>query len=72
MKEGSMATTTAKTLTNLDRCDRCGAQAYVRFEFDQGMELMFCNHHATEHGDKIRAIARGVQDESHRLIETKE
>ena len=55
-----MATTTAKTLTNLDRCDRCGAQAYVRFEFDQGIELMFCNHHATEHGDKIRAIARGV------------
>jgi hypothetical protein len=72
MKEGSMATTTAKTLSNLDRCDRCGAQAYVRFEFDQGMELLFCNHHATEHGEKIRQVAVAVQDESHRLINTGE
>ena len=63
-----MATTTAKTLTNSDRCDRCGAQAYVRFEFEDGLELLFCNHHATEHGEKIRKVAIGVQDESHRLI----
>jgi hypothetical protein len=64
-----MATTTANALTNLDRCDRCGAQAYVRFEFENGMELQFCNHHATEHGEKIREVAVGVQDESHRLME---
>ncbi len=64
-----MATTTAKAFTNLDRCDRCGAQAYVRFEFENGMELQFCNHHATEHGEKIREVALGVQDESHKLME---
>lgn len=64
-----MATTTATALTNQDRCDRCGAQAYVRFEFENGLELLFCNHHATEHGEKIRSIAVGVQDESHRLID---
>jgi len=67
-KEGFMATTTAKALTNSDRCDRCRAQAYVRFEFEHGLELLFCNHHATEHGVKIRKIAISVQDESHRLI----
>jgi hypothetical protein len=33
------------------------------------MELQFCNHHATEHGEKIREVAVGVQDESHRLME---
>lgn len=36
------------TLTALDRCDRCGAQAFVRYEFKAG-ELLFCAHHATEH-----------------------
>lgn len=31
-------------LTALDRCDRCGAQAYVRIKGATG-DLMFCGHH---------------------------
>ena len=31
-------------LTLLDRCDSCGAQAYVKVEGVTG-ELMFCSHH---------------------------
>lgn len=31
-------------LTPQDRCDRCGAQAYVRVRFMAG-ELLFCSHH---------------------------
>lgn len=31
-------------LTALDRCDKCGAQAYVKVYGFNG-ELMFCSHH---------------------------
>lgn len=38
------------TLVSTDRCDRCGAQAYVRFNKDN-YTLDFCGHHTTEYGD---------------------
>jgi len=34
----------AKTLTAHDRCDSCGAQAYVKVTGVSG-ELTFCSHH---------------------------
>lgn len=35
-----------KTLTTLDRCDHCGAQAYVHVAIiDKPLTLMFCGHH---------------------------
>ena len=57
-------------LTAADRCDRCGAQAYLRVELQTGGELLFCAHHAREHGDKLRQIAANVQDETHKLANT--
>lgn len=39
----------AAALTAQDRCDRCGAQAYLRVELVSGSELLFCAHHAREH-----------------------
>lgn len=54
-------------LTAVDRCDRCGAQAYLRVELQTGGELLFCAHHAREHGDKLREIAVNVVDETHKL-----
>ena len=57
-------------LTAVDRCDRCGAQAYLRVELQTGGELLFCAHHAREHGDKLRAIAANVHDETHKLEAT--
>ncbi len=54
-------------LTATDRCDRCGAQAYLRVELATGGELLFCAHHAREHGDKLRAIAVSVHDETEKL-----
>ena len=56
-------------LTAEDRCDRCGAQAYVQVELFQGAELLFCGHHSREHGDKIKAIAVNVHDETSKLID---
>lgn len=57
-------------LTATDRCDRCGAQAYLRVELQGGGELLFCAHHAREHGDKLRSIAVSVQDETDKLAPT--
>ena len=59
-------TATATPLTALDRCDRCGAQAYVRATLLSGSELLFCAHHWREHEAKIRPIAT-VHDETTRL-----
>ena len=57
-------------LTAVDRCDRCGAQAYLRVSLQAGGELLFCAHHAREHGDKLREIAANVVDETHKLSNT--
>ena len=64
-----MTTALAPTLTAADRCDRCGAQAYVRARLHTGGELLFCAHHGREHLPKLREHA-DVQDESERLNET--
>jgi hypothetical protein len=72
-KERPIVTTAvapASTLTATDRCDRCGAQAYLRVELASGFELLFCAHHAREHEDKLREIAVNVQDETHKLAPT--
>ena len=57
-------------LTATDRCDRCGAQAYLRVELQSGGELLFCAHHAREHGDKLREVAAAVHDETGKLSNT--
>ena len=56
-------------LTALDRCDRCGAQAYLRVELSSGGELLFCAHHAREHAEKIRQVAAAIQDETAKLAD---
>jgi len=54
-------------LTALDRCDRCGAQAYVRVVLPGGGDLMFCRHHARAHGAKLDEVALEIYDESAQL-----
>ena len=62
-----MTTALAPILTAADRCDRCGAQAYIRATLHVGGELLFCAHHGREHLDKLREIADEVIDETDRL-----
>ena len=50
-----------------DRCDRCGAQAFVRVTLVSGFELLFCAHHGKEHADKLRQVALKIHDESQRI-----
>ena len=54
-------------LTAMDRCDRCGAQAYVRVLLPSRLELLFCAHHNREHARALAAIAVEIQDETRRL-----
>jgi len=56
-------------LSAADRCDRCGAQAYVRVGLAYGAELLFCAHHGQQHGDRLRDVAIFIDDESDRLTE---
>lgn len=67
-----MTATTVATrgLTALDRCDRCGAQAYVRAVLEtSGGELLFCGHHARAVEAKLRPITVEWQDETNKLHE---
>lgn len=65
-----MTTALAPTLTAADRCDRCGAQAYIRARLTSGGELLFCAHHGREHLAKLKDLAVEIHDESDRLVET--
>ena len=55
-------------LSAADRCDRCGARAYLRAVLPSGSALLFCAHHAREHADKLASVATHVQDETDRLL----
>lgn len=55
-------------LTALDRCDSCGAQAYVKVTLATG-ELLFCAHHGAKFKDKLFPTALAWHDESSRLLE---
>lgn len=59
----------ASPLTAMDRCDRCGAQAYVRTVLTSGFELLFCNHHWQENEPRLRELGVEVHDETGRLAE---
>ena len=76
-------TAAAQTLTAFDRCDRCGARAFLKFakawgEYDNAAlvrdgdpvaEVLMCAHHGREHGPAL--IAQGfvaVIDETNRLV----
>ena len=57
-------------LNSLDRCDRCGAQAYVRALLASGGELTFCAHHGKEYAEGLKTVAARIQDETDRLVES--
>jgi len=58
-----------KPLTAADRCDRCGAQAYILARLTSGGELLFCAHHGREHLPKLQNLATEIHDETKRLQE---
>jgi hypothetical protein len=67
--EQEVVTTNSQTapLTAGDRCDSCGAQAYVRATLVFG-ELLFCLHHATLNKEALAAKTVHWHDESEKLL----
>jgi hypothetical protein len=65
--EPSSQVATAVPLTALDRCDTCGAQAYVRAVLPNGQDLLFCGHHANTHRPGLVMAGALFQDETSRL-----
>lgn len=61
-----MSATVTEPLTAADRCDRCGAQAYVRVTLSVG-ELLFCGHHGKAHSDRLSQVALRIHDETDKL-----
>ncbi|MBV8933583.1 MAG: hypothetical protein JOZ47_18525 [Kutzneria sp.] len=53
---------TRPKLSAVDRCDRCGAAASVRAILPSGGELLFCGHHAREHGTKLRELSAELRE----------
>ena len=47
-------------LTAMDRCDSCGAQAYIAAEIN-GSELLFCAHHGRKYEDKLREVIQAYK-----------
>jgi hypothetical protein len=54
-------------LNAADRCDVCGAQAYIRVSLATG-ELLFCAHHGNANKAKLEPIAKGWLDETGKLL----
>ena len=57
-----------ETLLSTDRCDRCGAQAYVRFN-KGAAELDFCGHHTNYFGDALDKAGWGISIDTRSLLD---
>ena len=54
-------TASKSPLTAEDRCDRCGAQAWVSVEMKDS-DLLFCNHHFLRHKEVLLKVAYWIRD----------
>jgi hypothetical protein len=59
------------TLDATHRCDRCGAQAYVRVFLKSENSLLFCGHHFADLESVLSSIWNYTVDERERLVENK-
>ena len=52
-------------LSAANRCDACGARAWVRATMPSGGQLYFCGHHANEHLPSLVGGGAQILDERH-------
>ena len=64
--------TVAPALSLSDRCDSCGAQAFVRATMPSGTALLFCGHHANAHRASLVGAGAALHDETDRLTIARE
>jgi hypothetical protein len=78
-KEHPVETTTRSVLldsppaiTLAERCDSCGAQAFLRATMPSGTALLFCGHHGNAHRASLLVAGAALQDETDRLTIARE
>lgn len=55
-------------LNHADRCDTCGAQAFVWAIIPNSEHgLMFCGHHFNKYEDNLRKVAIDIWDERYKI-----
>lgn len=55
-------------LRNTDRCDQCGAQAFVWVNMPNSQNgLLFCVHHFNKNEEKLREVAIDYIDERYKI-----
>jgi len=65
-------TLTARPLTLADRCDSCGAEAFIRATMPSGTALLFCGHHGNAHRASLLGAGARLDDETDRLTIARE
>ncbi len=70
--DATSTSTDAQPLTAQDRCDRCGAQAYVRATLPGGTDLLFCGHHGNAHRPSLLVAGASIHDETDKLLVARE
>jgi hypothetical protein len=50
-----------------DRCDRCGAQAFILAINEAGQEMTFCGHHGRRYEASLMSQGFIIDDQSHTI-----
>lgn len=58
------------SLSLLDRCDRCGAQAFAAAHHGVRASLLFCGHHLAQHEAGLVGAGFEIQDERNKINHT--
>jgi hypothetical protein len=66
-ERSTVTTAVLSPIRAADRCDRCGAQAYIRAVLANGSELLFCGHHGRHHEPKLRPLTVEWHDTTEQL-----
>jgi len=56
-----------RELSAIDRCDRCGAQAFVATHLPTSHRLLFCGHHFARHESVLLSQGWVIQDEREKI-----
>jgi hypothetical protein len=63
------AVSQTRELQQMDRCDSCRAQAFMRATKGGRADLLFCGHHGRRHQASLIAQGFIVDDQTHRINE---
>ena len=68
VEETEKARPLSDVLNNADRCDSCGAQAFVWVNMPNSQSgLLYCSHHFNKYEVKLRELAIDIFDERYKI-----